>query len=101
LYILEEKRTIYFDLILGHHDNPLALQFSKNVQRTWAISKGLKPSDGNFEDFMKVEFVFQRCIIKQMARNASCCKLCHLCEEPRNTIFFIKIVGELHMPICL
>jgi hypothetical protein len=46
LYILEEKRTIHIDLILGHHDNPLALQFSKNVQRTWAISKGLKPGDG-------------------------------------------------------
>ncbi len=60
LYILEEKRTIHFDSILGHHDNPLALQFSKNVQRTWAISKGLKLGDGNFEDFMKVEF----CILK-------------------------------------
>ncbi len=56
LYILEEKRTIHFDSILGHHGNPSALQFSKNVQKTWAISKGLEPSDGNFEDFMKVEF---------------------------------------------
>ncbi len=64
LYILEEKRTIHFDSILGHHDNPLVWQFSKNVQRAWAISKGLKPGDGNFEDFMKVEFVFPRCIIK-------------------------------------
>jgi hypothetical protein len=26
------------------------------VRKTWAISKGLKPIDGNFEDFMKVEF---------------------------------------------
>jgi hypothetical protein len=60
LYILEEKKTIHFDSILGYHDNPSALQFSKNVQRAWAISKGLKPSDGNFEDFMKVEF----CILK-------------------------------------
>jgi len=60
LYILKEKRTIHFELILGHHDNPSTLQFSKNVQRAWAISKGLKPSDGNFEDFMKVEF----CILK-------------------------------------
>jgi hypothetical protein len=25
LYIFEEKRTIYFDSILGHHDNPLVL----------------------------------------------------------------------------
>jgi len=56
LYILEDKRTIHFDLIPGHHDNPLALQFSNNVQRAWAISKGLKLGDGNFEDFMKVEF---------------------------------------------
>ncbi len=31
LYILEEKRTIHFDSVLGHHDNPSALQFSKNV----------------------------------------------------------------------
>ncbi len=60
LYILEEKRTIHFDLILGHHDNPTTLQFSKNLQRKCAISKGMKPSDGNFEDFMKVEF----CIFK-------------------------------------
>jgi hypothetical protein len=60
LYILKDKRTIHFESILGHHDNPSALQFSKNVQRAWAISKGLKPSDGNFEDSMKVEF----CILK-------------------------------------
>jgi hypothetical protein len=56
LYILEEKRTIHFDSILGHHDNPSALQFSNNVQKTVAIFKGLKPGNGNFEDFMEVEF---------------------------------------------
>jgi hypothetical protein len=56
LYILEGKRTIHFDSMLGHHDNPLALQFSKNVQKTCAISKGLTPSDGNLKDFMKLEF---------------------------------------------
>jgi len=39
LYILKEKRTIHFESILGHRDNPSTLQFSKNVQRTWAISK--------------------------------------------------------------
>jgi len=55
LYILEET-TIHFDSILRHHDNPSTLQFSMNVHRAWAISKGLKPSDENFEDFMKVEF---------------------------------------------
>jgi len=33
LYILEEKITIHFDSILGHHDNPSALQFSKNVRK--------------------------------------------------------------------
>jgi hypothetical protein len=60
LYIFEEKRTIHFDSILGHHDDPSTLQFSKNVQRTWAISKGLKLSDGNFEDFMKVEFCIHK-----------------------------------------
>jgi hypothetical protein len=64
LYILEEKKTIHFDSILGHHDNPSAWQFSKNVQRARAIFKGLKLGDGNFEDFMKVEFVLPRCIIK-------------------------------------
>ncbi len=26
------------------------------MQRTWAISKGVKQGDGNFENFMKVEF---------------------------------------------
>jgi hypothetical protein len=56
LYILEEKRTIHFDSIPRHHDNPSTLQFSNNVWRAWAISKGLKPCDGNFEDFIKVEF---------------------------------------------
>ncbi len=56
LYIHEEKRTIHFDSKAGHHDNPSTLQLSKNVQRACTIFKGLKPSDGNFEDFMKVEF---------------------------------------------
>jgi len=69
LYILEEKRTIHFDSILRHHDDPSTLQFSKNVRKTWAISKGLKLGDGNFEDFMKVEFLFPRCIIKEMVGN--------------------------------
>jgi hypothetical protein len=63
LFILEEKRTIHFDSIPGHHDNPSALQFSKNVQRSWAISKGLKPGDWNFEDFTKVEFCIPEIII--------------------------------------
>jgi hypothetical protein len=36
------------------------LQFSKNVQKSWAISKGLKLGDGNFEGFMKVDFVFPK-----------------------------------------
>jgi hypothetical protein len=65
LYILEEKRTIHFDLIPRHRDNPPALQFSKNVRRTWAISKGLKQGDGNFEDFMKVEFCIPKVHIQK------------------------------------
>jgi hypothetical protein len=56
LYKLEEKGTIHFDSIPWHHDNPPTLQFSRNVQKTWVISKGLKPGHGNLEDFMKVEF---------------------------------------------
>jgi hypothetical protein len=31
------------------------LQFSNNVHKARAIFKGLKASDANFEDFMKVE----------------------------------------------
>jgi hypothetical protein len=99
LYILEEKKTIHFESILGHHDNPSALLFSMNVQRAWVISKGLKLGDGNFEDFMKVEF----CVPKvhnqtngwewghQVVENFA------TYVKSRDTIFFIRIVNELHM----
>ncbi len=60
LYILEEEQTIYYDYILGFHNNTTYKEFAHNVHIAWALSRGLYENDTKFPTVLNVDIVFPK-----------------------------------------